>query len=256
MTVARYQYQSQQCATDLDLDSSMIHARKLFVTVFLILFCACFVNVAKGATQELDAKSGLESSTDIVCGPRCVKYILSQYGYDLELIDVIRAIQWPEIENGSGLGRIEKFLGEHGIYATSVHIEPQQMLDSSWQHPVILHLKGAENHTGLGHFVVWLPKTEKYGENIEIWNGLNGYQSGTRKALAATLSGYAIFTSPLPISDEDLTATISSQRTTRLIYIAVPLALLAAVFVYYRKTILGFIRAVANPQDLTTVCEL
>lgn len=158
------------------------------------------------------------STSDFICGPRCVKFILSQYsrGEDLELLDLVKKLQWPELERGCTLNDIEELLKSEGIYCKSVYAKPHDLLTLRWNYPVILHLVDA-GQDNVGHFVVLLPNADASQRSIKIWNGLNGYQKGEANQLKDQLSGYALITSPKPLRRSDLVIyapadTLLSQR--------------------------------------------
>lgn len=135
------------------------------------------------------------SGSDMICGPRCVSYILDYYHKDqIQLVDLVREMQWPDIEKGATIKSIETSLNSRDVYTKAVKIDPSSRLQ--WPFPVIVHL---EEPPEMGHYVVWLP-TSTADQEI-IWAGLTGLLQGSAAAISEKRSGAVILTSPKPISD-------------------------------------------------------
>lgn len=52
---------------------------------------------------------------DLVCGPRCVQYVVQHYGGDENLTDLVREIQWPDLEAGSSFDSLKDALAKRGV---------------------------------------------------------------------------------------------------------------------------------------------
>jgi hypothetical protein len=152
------------------------------------------------APQALSFQSRPEGpgrSPDFVCGPRCALYLLRYYQVDenADLHSVIRETQWPQLEAGTSLEVLDRYLRARGIHTAAIRIAPCARL--SWPHPVLLHLQGKNEQ--LGHFVVWLPNSTD--GHTEIWAGLSQVHTGSWSDLSANLSGVVLLTSSTPIHD-------------------------------------------------------
>lgn len=86
------------------------------------------------------------------CGPMSVQRVLDYYGQSVEAIDLVRELQWPDVEKGSSFAGLSKVLESRGIRTLAVDVA---MGDAAWdwREPLILQLRDA----GQDHFVVWLP---------------------------------------------------------------------------------------------------
>lgn len=106
-------------------------------TVWLLVLCLTSVFMAAPVL-----------ASDAHCGPRCVQQVLADYGQDVELIDLVREIQYPEIGRPAGMDRLQASLESRGIHA--VAIRTGRFASVRWQHPMIVHVL---TPTGDGHFV-------------------------------------------------------------------------------------------------------
>lgn len=136
-------------------------------------------------------------SADFVCGPRCLQYILNWYDKDEDLIDLVREVQWPDLEAGATMASLDKAMQSRGIHTFPMRVGADARF--CWHSPVLLHLLGEGGESGIGHFVVWLPSSDATHANV--WAGLAGVQSGSAEALAGRCSGYALLTSGREITD-------------------------------------------------------
>ncbi len=144
--------------------------------------------------------------TDMVCGPRCVQFILEHYGIKEDLIDLVKEIQWPDFEAGASLGAIEAALRKRGIYTCALRMDPKDRL--AWSAPVVLHLKG---QTAIGHFMVWWP---------------DAAQAFGWEELAGELSGTILLTSSAPIAEPEKAV----RKATHWPSVAVIAVFVAALF--------------------------
>ena len=82
----------------------------------------------------------------------CVQYVLDFFGKEkIDVIDLTREIQYPNLERGATLQAVAYALEKRGIHTFPMCIAPETRL--RWPYPVIAHLKG-ENGS-IGHFAVW-----------------------------------------------------------------------------------------------------
>lgn len=149
---------------------------------------------------------------DLTCGPRCVRFLLRHYKLgEPEVIDLVREMQWPEIEKGSSLASVARALQKRGIHTEALQIHRDSVL--VWPHPVIVHTEpnkkenaegeaGYENveEAGIGHYSVWMPSSSP--SEAHVWNfysiGFLGKVS--TKELSRQMSGIVLLTSPTPIT--------------------------------------------------------
>lgn len=140
---------------------------------------------------------------DLVCGPRCVQMVLSYYGHEEDLMDLVKEIQWPELEKGSRMADLETALRKRGIYTYAMKLNPQARL--CWPHPVIMFVRG-NGH--LGHFVVRTPATTDGMETV--WLGMGKSQTIFGGELYDLCDG-VILTSREPIGSPDSAVVLSGS---------------------------------------------
>jgi hypothetical protein len=175
--------------------------RKTFIGVLVMLvgplIAPCVVGDARAqAGRSAAGRAGrppLTPQADLTCGPRCVLAILGYYGKPEEdLIELVREIQWPDLESGSTLASLGEALQRRGIFTKAMTIGANARL--RWPHPVVIHIRGER---GGGHYVVWVPSASK-GE-ARVWAGLGGWQRGPWEEVARGRSGAILITAPAPI---------------------------------------------------------
>ena len=136
-----------------------------------------------------------DTDGDFICGPRCVSFLLEYYGRPSpELIELVKALQWPRLEQGASLASIERELNQRGVYTFALKVGKEARI--VWPEPVLVHLKG---DAAGGHYVVLLPPNK--GVNDKVWVGLGGFRVGPSRDLARRRSGYLLLTSKKPIVD-------------------------------------------------------
>ncbi len=143
------------------------------------------------------AAAAEDSSRDNVCGPRCVRFLLSYYGkgQDVELIDLVREVQWPDMKSGATLSDLANQLRKYEIHTAMLKVSPKAEL--CWRHPVLVHLKSTGD--GPGHYVVWLPESTE--SEAHVWSGLAGTSEVAVATLARKMSGNVLLTADTPIVD-------------------------------------------------------
>ncbi len=146
---------------------------------------------------------------DRICGPRCVQYLLEYYELESEdLVDLVREIQWPEVEKGASLDRLEQALRDRGLSTASIRIPENATL--RWHFPAVVHLE--EKGASFGHFAVWLPESE--GDHVEVWSGREGLLPMRQSDFSKLFTGVALLTSREPIVDPG--SAVESHRPSAL----------------------------------------
>lgn len=162
---------------------------------------------------------------DTVCGPRCVQAILRSYGYEADLIDLVRELHTDGVEQGTTLGQMRDALRSRGLHAEVVHLPEGATL--TWPEPAILHLKplpasvrrepdGPAPRVPLGHFLIHLGDTN---DTSTIHDPLTGTLHGPTQELRQQMSGDLLLVSPHPIppTTEFAVAATSHWRTPVLV---------------------------------------
>jgi ABC-type bacteriocin/lantibiotic exporter with double-glycine peptidase domain len=163
---------------------------------------------------------------DMVCGPRCVRFVLRRYGRDVELIDLVKEMQWPDLEAGASLDRIQKSLNDRGVHTSAIQFAPDRRL--RWPHPAILFIAGTDGQRG--HYVVRVP--DESSDDELIWSGLEGWRRGRWDQVTSGFSGVALLTSPDPIADaSSAVGPVSASRLARCFALGTTVALLAHIIV-------------------------
>ncbi len=138
------------------------------------------------------------ASADLVCGPRCIQFILHHYGQEADLIDLVKEAQWPDLEAGASLDRIQKCLNIRGIHTAAIRFDPGRQF--RWPSPVLLYTD--EGDPARGHYVVRLPGASPDHDDL-VWAGVEGWRRGQWEDVTRGFSGLALLTSPEPITDVD-----------------------------------------------------
>ena len=150
------------------------------------------------AESNQTASDNANGHGDLVCGPRCVQYVLKHYRQDVDLVEVIREVQWPDLEHGATMQAMAAYLTERGIHTAGMQLASKTRL--TWENPVIVHLTGESDE--IGHYVVWLPSTS--GRVVDAWFGLEGIRQVPEREFAGLRSGAILLTSPAPIQDPNI----------------------------------------------------
>lgn len=146
---------------------------------------------SSGAASEENTSLG-----DRFCGPRCVQYLLDFYKLESEdLIALVREIQWPDLEEGASLERMENALKKRGIHTTPISVPENCAL--RWHSPAVVHLK--DDGADLGHFAVWLP--ESTDDMVKVWGGLGGVRALEEQEFSKLFTGAVLLTSRESIGD-------------------------------------------------------
>lgn len=189
-------------------------------------------NIAGASTERTHNEQTLDR---VICGPRCVKYLLDYYGRgsDCDLTTLIQELQWPHFERGASLSDVAQALSSRGVYTLA--IDSNHAAYITWEFPAIIHLNGES----LGHFVVLLPSRDDNW--VQIWSGLEGLQTVATHAIQGKATGAILLTSTSPIGNdvvERMSIWLLPPSSDYLIFAAnVLLAVIATIiFIAHRKT--------------------
>jgi hypothetical protein len=166
----------------------------------LFIFATVFVFAIEEVKKEVEyQEEDNKGFGDVICGPKCVNFLLEYYGKEQEdIIRLVREIQYPELQEGATLSKIIESLEKREIYTFAMKIKPSARL--VWKYPVIVHLSPRSSEQ-IGHYVVWLPNS--YDNNLWIWNGDEGIQNFQERIWSEERSGVILLTSPEPIKKPD-----------------------------------------------------
>jgi len=161
---------------------------------------AASADASPSTTRAPDADT---SRDDFACGPRCVQYVLRHYGSSVDLVDLIRELQWSDFSRGTTLAEIQGVLERRGLYTAAIRINDLARL--RWRHPVVLHLARTRNE--IGHYVVWL--RNRRTQQV-VWNGLMGEIELPDALPGLPFSGAVLLTAPSPITHPE--SALASPR--------------------------------------------
>lgn len=206
------------------------------------LICPFGISRAREAGSAPAQVSRSEAApSDRVCGPRCAWLVLRYYGHDVDLMDLVREIQWPEFERGASLAAIQDSLERRGVHTSALWIAPTARLH--WGHPVIMHLES--NSLG-GHFVVRGPSQSP--DHDVIWTTIDGSNPLPVESRRAGRSGYVFLTSPEPITDPASAAIVPEPAWLTPVTIGAAIMLpILLVLIWYSDSIA---RAIKNSTRL------
>lgn len=145
-------------------------------------------------SRDLVADYAKEVSPDLICGPRCVHFILKHFGIESDLIELTKAAQWPDLESGASLKSLSDILIQNGLHTRAIKFSPSAKLN--WDFPVIFHRE--LDSRKVGHFAVWLPESTL--SSVEIWDGIQGKLHQAESSWRAERSGVVLLVAPAPIS--------------------------------------------------------
>lgn len=171
-----------------------------------IAMCFLVVSFWPFADRNASGNDDHRAGRDVFCGARCVRYVLSHYGQEEDLLDVIKELQWPHLERPVSLNQLAEFLNQRGIKTHACHIGTG--VDLIGQEPAILHLRPM--HGRSGHFVVWLSECKG---RARITDGLDVPSEISNRDLANLRSGYALLTSTSHVSDPGSRFVVHTYRS-------------------------------------------
>ncbi len=148
-----------------------------------------------------DQSAGDSRNGNAYCGARCVKYLLEWYGQDdVDLISLIREIQWPDLESGATMQSLDQNLRAKGVFTCPLRLKASARL--RWPYPVLVHIKQiTPDGVDRGHYVVWLPSSTN--KDIHIWDGLKGIVVHPTREFRKVQTGFVLLTSPAAIVNAD-----------------------------------------------------
>lgn len=141
----------------------------------------------------LSAKKPAAREAFELCGPRCVAFVLGQLGHPTDLVDVLRA-SGPNPSRSMSMLDIQSILRSRGISAKAVALGPGDRIASD--KPVVVHLtaEALGRSDGVGHFIVWLPKSDD--DDVVYWDGLAGVATVHSDFFYSEISPDVILTAP------------------------------------------------------------
>lgn len=127
---------------------------------------------------------------DTVCGPRCAVAVLAHFGQEVPLIELVREMQFPDIDNGCSLADIQEALSRRGIHSCAIRLATSDSV--YWPEPVVIHSHISGNN--VGHFAF---APSGYGGAEPLTNWVRG------------ASGTILLTSRAPIAPSRALAAVS-----------------------------------------------
>lgn len=161
----------------------------------MMLFLATAIGCAYSPARAL-ADEPVPLGGNVYCGPQCVKRVLRYFDINVDLPDLVREIQWPDVYSGSSMDALRSALESRGLLTRAVTIP--KTVDIDWTHPVIVHLRRKNEE----HFVVWLPEGVDSTSPV-VWDsslGLLG-SGDALPAFNALRTGPVLLTSDRAIAD-------------------------------------------------------
>ncbi len=172
--------------------SATSHVLSPLLAATILVSCTCDTT----GTQPTPYRS------DVICGPRCVRFILEYYGLSGQphctLFDLIREMQWPAVDDGCSLDDISSALRSRHISNTPKRIPPHHPIRGSA--PVVVHLQ--QPHMDIGHFAIWLPSSS--ATTVNLWSYPDGVYSMPAAQFATARHDVVLYTvdgSEEPVSD-------------------------------------------------------
>lgn len=215
----------------------------------VMAFSAAMANAQGGGAHGTAADQSPEDLGKLVCGPRCVRFLLSYYGKGETptLVDLIREVQWPDLRRGAALSDLAAALERQGIHTYAMEVSPRARL--CWQWPVLVHLRSQTD--GIGHYAVWLP--DSTAAEAHVWIGLAGVMRKPTAELAEEMTGPVLLTADQAIVDA---ADAVAWRTDSLAWLgakAVVLGLMVTVVVRARRRLLPWRWFARRTTDFTSL---
>ena len=161
-----------------------------------------------------------DGKMDLYCGPRCVQRVLDDYGYESDLLSLVKEIQWPVSSQGSRLDSLMAALESRGVYTKAIQVDKE--VQFRWTSPAIFQVM----QSGVSHYVVWLPP-DNPAKAAKIWNPSFSGQL-TAKEIRMAWTGVVLLTSRKPISSRPVVGT--AQGRFSLFYTCVGFATVSFLF--------------------------
>ena len=143
------------------------------------------------------------SPQDVVCGPRCVEFLLKTLRPETSasLVDIVSQVQ-PDFERGSSLGVIKRYLEAQGLYTLA--LQPARGSALVLPHLALVHIRPSDST--LGHFVVLLPNSDS--NKAIVWSGQAGRLSLPMWELGQMIDGGMLLVGTSPFQNiPDFTKT-------------------------------------------------
>lgn len=210
--------------------------RRLTMGVSVVIWFVVCLGIGTNSDATEPAVSP-RSRGDVVCGPRCVQYVLQHYGIESDLIDLVKETQ-SDFEAGASLANLNDALRRRGVFTAALKLSPNSVLQ--WPHPVLMHLSSETE--GMGHFVVWLPTQD--GSESQVWNGLSGTQTGPESVLAKKRSGYVLLTATAEIPQPEAAARRKNRLDLWFLFCLVGVVALIGVMASYWQSVWRVCRCV------------
>ena len=176
--------------------STLLNLRHVTVVSLLLLLATVAGKPIKANIGKRAEEHPPLPELDVFCGPRCVDFVLQYYGKTEIFSDLVREIQWPDVERGCSMDAMKTSLERRHVHTLALRRLPGTILN--WNRPVIVHLHRNGDPT-LGHYVVWLPSST--ARTIRIWNGIHGLQEVPIDEFLSEMSGVVLLTSLTPVED-------------------------------------------------------
>lgn len=157
------------------------------LAVVVLIVCA------GAAPAQTDGAHRASRRFALICGPRCVEFILDWYGKKYELLDLVQELQGDKIYEPVSLAALADALRRRDIHSAPLRLKPGARWD--WPYPVVVHL---DVPTGHGHYVVWVPQPD--GEPPLYWDE-TGYKREEEIPKLGRPSGVILLTGPVEIAD-------------------------------------------------------
>lgn len=193
----------------------------MIVTASAIV-CCCFAVSAGDEAASGATPYDTQSKGDMICGPRCARFILQHYGHKVELIDLVRSLQWPEVDQGTSVSQMDSAIRAYGIHTCALQLSAG--CDFEWPYPVLVH--SADPARTLGHFVVRMPGTAEHP--ALLWDGLHGYDWASSRIDEPVA---LLLTAPVPIDEQNAIGAIKSRRERIDVILGLGLACLTVALV-------------------------
>ncbi|GIW97430.1 MAG: hypothetical protein KatS3mg111_0763 [Pirellulaceae bacterium] len=207
----------------------------VFINDKKMVRCAIHVVFALGLTMPVCSMRGQEPEPagiryeDKACGPRCVEFLLKHFGHSADLIELIKELQWPDLEAGTNLETIKNCIISRGLYAYPVRFDSHDV--PYLEAPIILHLGRNESSDG-GHFCVLMPNSTK-GHLVAIWDGAAGYRVLEKQALLESLTGVGLAVSSTPLDEKAL--EVRASRRSPIVFLFGIVALAGGAFSLWKN---------------------
>lgn len=170
-------------------------------TVVVWLCCLAFVSAVDVCSgDEAGDREEIRNATRVVCGPKCVGYLLDYYQVSERpsLVALTRELQGRDIDQGTTLSVLSEYLAEHGVHTVPIGLSGSARLN--WRYPALVHLKPPISGE-IGHFVIWLPSSTS--DEVRYWDGDHGVVCVPQSEWQRKRSGSVLLTSPVKIESVD-----------------------------------------------------